>query len=715
VSGAIAGALGNLSSQGLSYLAGLRDDFSWSELGEATLEGGLTAGASNYTSKIGSTVARIAVQEASAIAIHEVSQGVSGQGWDIDYKADLWNLATNFAVREGGNLLGAGSSESGTYAGAAAQTVGNAVNPHSGWAWDPKRDWKTIAAQAIGAFGKVAIDNAVQSAFAPPADDKSKLIGPDGHYRDNLVAKNDDPWWDTGNGILKTSDGKPPRSTQPSGSGDPNPQELLDIVTEYNDGQAASASGSNAATATPAPSPTGTGRIDTRYRDSDTWRKEREYAENQAAEQEDRALARAYHLEVDGIDSDARASFSPDYVAKLRAAQELQTFNEWKKLQDEREVLLQKYKQAERKYYDTAHIVADVYDTNLEFVLNDNYKPNWFERSPPVQFLAQVHDMGQWWNAMHGEADWRSEYARGLQMDLEVNKLNGQLGFSRQAWLSIGTQVVANAAALNPYTAAAFASYSIGGTISHGIENGFTSSELADLGTGLAWGALVTYGASRYTFQGYRPGPLAPRGNPNILSALSKRITDKIPPTSVTRIYGNLRNRIVRGPNTASGGFEGRNIPNYDVSLPRDVETNPATVYGLGPKPGTRFSRGNFTDSTTVAKNRAIREDYLSGTTVLEDTAARMRAAGAGEEAVARELVGVRNAEKVTARQSMNPEEVRQLEEGNMKLYGDPVGPTPEYLYNKLGSWEAVSASALEKNLSLYYLLGLKLPPGYKL
>ncbi|MER7463385.1 hypothetical protein [Streptomyces sp. NPDC097981] len=97
---------------------------------------------------------------------------------------------------------------------------------------------------------------------------------------------------------------------------------------------------------------------------------------------------------------------------------------------------------------------------------------------------------------------------------------------------------------------------------------------------------------------------------------------------------------------------------------------------------------------------------------LLEDmhrTAADMRAAGATDEEIAREMVGMRNQAKEITRAGMTPEEVRILEERNIAKYGDPLGPTADQLYAKYGSWQQVTDAsmrtsyAVDRELSLEY------------
>ena len=96
-------------------------------------------------------------------------------------------------------------------------------------------------------------------------------------------------------------------------------------------------------------------------------------------------------------------------------------------------------------------------------------------------------------------------------------------------------------------------------------------------------------------------------------------------------------------------------------------------------------------------RHRAIADvrNYYRGTVdSMRATEGAMREAGATDEAVARQLVPMRNAAKVAARDLMNPDEVRELEAYNMGRYNNPVGPDADYLFNKYGSWQQVIDAA---------------------
>ena len=75
---------------------------------------------------------------------------------------------------------------------------------------------------------------------------------------------------------------------------------------------------------------------------------------------------------------------------------------------------------------------------------------------------------------------------------------------------------------------------------------------------------------------------------------------------------------------------------------------------------------------------------------------------GAGEDSqtVARDAVELRNLLKVRFRKGLPRAVIAEMERRNFDKYGHPIGPTPEWLFEKYGNWEAVArASARTANL----------------
>jgi hypothetical protein len=132
-------------------------------------------------------------------------------------------------------------------------------------------------------------------------------------------------------------------------------------------------------------------------------------------------------------------------------------------------------------------------------------------------------------------------------------------------------------------------------------------------------------------------------------------------------------------------------------------------IYGYLPKEGSRYYKffDKFMDVDWVARQRLIRQDYLKQSKVLEQTITTMKANQKTPEQIARHVVEQRNLQKVEARSHMLPEEIKALEEGNLKLYDNPIGPSADDLFESKGSWEAVIEGSMKKDQEINTLLGL--------
>jgi hypothetical protein len=70
----------------------------------------------------------------------------------------------------------------------------------------------------------------------------------------------------------------------------------------------------------------------------------------------------------------------------------------------------------------------------------------------------------------------------------------------------------------------------------------------------------------------------------------------------------------------------------------------------------------------------------------------------APDEKIARTISPMRNDEKVAARALMSPGEVAVVEQKNMRGYDNAIGPTPEQLYERYGTWQGVIDAAYRTN-----------------
>lgn len=140
------------------------------------------------------------------------------------------------------------------------------------------------------------------------------------------------------------------------------------------------------------------------------------------------------------------------------------------------------------------------------------------------------------------------------------------------------------------------------------------------------------------------------------------------------------------------------------------LEKDPRGVYGYLPKENSSYFkfRDKFMDPVWVGKQRSIRIEYLKGSKKLEDAIRTMKAANKTPEEIARYVVEQRNLQKIEARKYMELDEIKVLEERNIRDYNDPVGPSPDDLFKKYGSWEKVIEKSMVKDPEINRLLGLE-------
>jgi len=91
---------------------------------------------------------------------------------------------------------------------------------------------------------------------------------------------------------------------------------------------------------------------------------------------------------------------------------------------------------------------------------------------------------------------------------------------------------------------------------------------------------------------------------------------------------------------------------------------------------------------------RQRRATYEAAVRELRGEAERLLAEGVSEEAVARRLVRRRNELKHEARLADDRAVVSLMERRNLLKYGDPLGPGPDWLRRKYGSWQGVIDAA---------------------
>lgn len=85
---------------------------------------------------------------------------------------------------------------------------------------------------------------------------------------------------------------------------------------------------------------------------------------------------------------------------------------------------------------------------------------------------------------------------------------------------------------------------------------------------------------------------------------------------------------------------------------------------------------------------------YAAHVRFLRQAADRLEFLGVPDEVVARTVFAGRNALKLYHRRSTAPDQVKNMEERNVKLYGDPISLTIDEMFARYASWRAVTAAA---------------------
>ena len=213
-----------------------------------------------------------------------------------------------------------------------------------------------------------------------------------------------------------------------------------------------------------------------------------------------------------------------------------------------------------------------------------------------------------------------------------------------------------------------------------------------------------------YLNEAYKNARRTETGAPTEAIELPPGIPEELSVESLLRTE-ELLMRLKSGPEhvEASLAFLGSKSGTNKVEI-EGLEQDARGVYGYLPRPGSRYHkfRDKFMDPEWVAGQREIRAAYLKESKKLEAKIQKMRAEDKSAEEIARYVVNERNLQKVAARKNMQPEEVATLEEGNMKKYGNPVGPTADDLYKKVGDWKKIIASSMRKDPEINRLLGLE-------
>ena len=162
---------------------------------------------------------------------------------------------------------------------------------------------------------------------------------------------------------------------------------------------------------------------------------------------------------------------------------------------------------------------------------------------------------------------------------------------------------------------------------------------------------------------------------------------------------------------TETAAFEGYiHDPMKNPKAAKDIIVDSNAVYGYSPNPeSTRlgeYAKYDWSDQEFVAKQKQTREEYHESLQELYVMISDMRAAGEETEEIARAVSTRRNELRLESYKD-DPEGLEIVKASNLATYGNENGPTPEYLYEKYGSWETVIEKAISSNPGADACLGL--------
>ena len=161
---------------------------------------------------------------------------------------------------------------------------------------------------------------------------------------------------------------------------------------------------------------------------------------------------------------------------------------------------------------------------------------------------------------------------------------------------------------------------------------------------------------------------------------------------------------------TEDGIFTYIHDPREIAEAMKDIIENPDAVYGFSPNPQStrlgQFAEIDWTDPEVVAQKTEERRAYHESMESMMDILRRMIEEGASMEEMARAISAERNRLRLASYQN-DPETLAYAKRSNLETYGNEEGPTPEWLYEKYGSWTAVVQSAFSTNMGMDACCGL--------
>lgn len=155
--------------------------------------------------------------------------------------------------------------------------------------------------------------------------------------------------------------------------------------------------------------------------------------------------------------------------------------------------------------------------------------------------------------------------------------------------------------------------------------------------------------------------------------------------------------------------FAYRHDPLDNPTAMRDAVVNPNAPYGFSPSPDGRlaaYANADWTNAEAVAGWRKERIAYHASMAELYFMVIVMDYKKASTEEIARAVSQRRNELRLESYKN-DPEGLARMKQRNLEVYGNEMGGTPEYFYEKYGSWDKVIWGSVSVNSGMDACLGL--------
>ena len=171
-----------------------------------------------------------------------------------------------------------------------------------------------------------------------------------------------------------------------------------------------------------------------------------------------------------------------------------------------------------------------------------------------------------------------------------------------------------------------------------------------------------------------------------------------------------LAYRMNQAVDGSQATFAYENNPADNAAAMKDIVVNPAAVFGFSPSPDSSRLKDyvdiiDWTSPEQVAQARENRREYHERMSELYRLIEDMLGQAKPVEEIARAVSTRRNEIRLESYKD-DPEGLVRVKKSNLDTYGNELGPTADFLYEKYGSWQMVLEKALGVNAGMDTCLG---------